>query len=244
MVPDSVGLVMSPAAASTAADTGLMLSGNKSTAAPLAASFADHGLPPPLKAPFTGRRTHGDDWPAAPVGPDDDLAVLPADLLGLLYVKDENCNRPSTDGAGDTPHVSAAGLQPAQLLPLPTVDKSPGWTSQPEPNEQREQPAEGSRSSYYSSAFENLAREVSGSEGASAGSSPASRPSLCACKKLAVAAMLRADVNHRGADDGGVGDGIAQRPGRVCPNRGQEASFFKGSNDVVYSTVRYVSRAN
>lgn len=168
-------------------------------AAPLAACFVDQSSTLPLLV--TNKPSH-------PAGRTDVEGrrssmipvVLPADAAKLDDDKGPNNRRTAQ---AETPHGPVAGLDPLQLLPLPEEGGSPELPLQPRPGS--EQPPPGVAS--YSSAWQKLAREVG------AAAAAATRPSLCACKKLAVAALLSVDGR----------DGSAtQRPGRVCANRGKE----------------------
>lgn len=183
-------------------------------AAPLAACFVDQSQSSGLPLLFASKPS----FPASAVDIDgrssmipspDPTVVLPGDAARLDDDNAPNNGIGIGGEAAETPRDPAAvGLDPLQLPPLPKVDGSPELPPQPRPGSERPPPSK--QNTAYSPAWRNLVRQV--------GAAAATRPSLCACKKLAVAAMLTSGDDD--GDDGG--DGATQRSGRVCANRGKE----------------------
>eukprot|EP00903_Cladosiphon_okamuranus_P009612 g9150.t1 len=144
--------------------------------------------------------------------------VLPGDASAARLAH----NTPNSK-VGETPQqqqgLPAAGLDPLELPALPEVDGSPELPRQPRPGSAEPSPPNQNNIALW----RNLVRQV--------GAAAATRPSLCACKKLAVAAMLSSDDGKGGA---------TQRPGRVCANRGKQADcLYRAFNDapIVPSTT-------
>ena len=181
-------------------------------AAPPAACFVDqsHSSRLPLlvtnKPPYPADGADVEGRSSMILSPDPTV-VLPAGDASAARLPDDNA--PNNGGTVETPQGRASGLDPLQLPPLPEVDASPELPPQPRPGSSPASPSkQNTGGAVYSAAFKSLVRQV--------GAASATRPSLCACKKLAVAAMLSDDDDGKG--------GAMQRPGRVCANRGKEVS--------------------
>ena len=194
--------------------------------APAAASGFHESLP--LRAtkeePHSYPLCHADGRQATPLSPDPG-AVLPANAAKLDRSVPDNGSL-----AAATPQAAVEGLDNLPPLPPPAPDAFPQLPPQaPQASQappRSEQPAPSARrptaavaaagasaaTESYSPAWQALARQVG---------AVATRPSLCACKKLAVAVTLC-------ADEGGSGTGGARRrPGRVCAKRGKEVSALR-----------------
>lgn len=187
--------------------------GEKEAAPPAAACFAGLSQSSHLTLLVCNKPTYPAsgtdvDGRSSMIPSPDPTVVLPGDAgaAGLDH------NAPNNGRAGETPQqqqgLAAAGLDSLQLPAFPEVDDSPGLPPKPRPGSARPSPSNQNNTSsaiVYSPAWRHLVRQV--------GAAAATRPSLCACKKLAVAAMLGNDDEKGGA---------TQRPGRVCANRGKE----------------------
>lgn len=230
---DSIGMVSSTRAnAPTARGESAAAVGT-----PLANLIIDESPSPPLcgadKATFPSAGTQIGDQTATAVAPDPAL-VLQADSLsdgnaGELCSDSRSNNGPDRIGTTETPHSPVASSDPLLLRRVPTDGSSPQRLLQIQPSSEQhgqqspseEQPAAAvkapmSRIMPYPELWRDLVREVAAPAGGAVAAS--TRPSLCSCKKLAVSAMLRVD----GGD--GDGGGPTWRTGRVCANRGNEAS--------------------
>lgn len=177
-------------------------------AAPLAACFVDQSSSLPLladnKPSYPADRTGVESRSSMVRIPDQTIVLADAAKL------DDDNNNPNVRTA-EAPQDTVAGLDPLQLLPPPEEDVSPDFPPRPRPGSDQPLPSKQNTPGAvvsYSPAWQNLVREVG-----AAGAATATRPSLCACKKLAVAAMV--------SDEEGNG-GATHRPGRVCANRGKE----------------------
>lgn len=238
VVPDSIGMVFSTSTDAATDDGG----DNPLGVGTLLEGFIDVSPSPPLRGvdrtPNPAAGTQGQYQPARAVAPDPAL-VLHADSLSegnageLDSGKNGPHNRPDriVIGAAETSRDPVASSDPLLLLRMPKGG-SPRVRSKPQPSSEQQSrskkqpaaaaaaaPAEASpRMLPYpdnnAEAWRDLVEEVAVSAGAASAST---RPSLCSCKKLTVAAMLRVE----GGD--GDGGGVTQRPGRVCANRGNKA---------------------